>query len=184
MHKSNRNRAKTCSSHLYSTEGCSVPLLRQGNMTETLQPTGQQVIKSYPNKKFKNSRKFSSLRGGKGHRRRWQALCVRERERVVYTGSVYKVSYKEFHNNVQQEISCVNSQSAAFSTFEMAKQKLCAWMIQSLASPWTSKAVVLEWISYNPKAMHAMFQVYNASTQLGVSHIFITSRNEHQYRGV
>jgi hypothetical protein len=124
------------------------------------------------------------LRGGKGHRRRWQALCVRERERVVYTGSVYKVSYKEFHNNVQQEISCVNSQSAAFSTFEMAKQKLCAWMIQSLASPWTSKAVVLEWISYNPKAMHAMFQVYNASTQLGVSHIFITSRNEHQYRGV
>jgi hypothetical protein len=63
MHKSNRNRAKTCSSHLYSTEGCSVPLLRQGNMTETLQPTGQQVIKSYPNKKFKNSRKFSSLRG-------------------------------------------------------------------------------------------------------------------------
>jgi hypothetical protein len=111
-------------------------------------------------------------------------LCERERERVVYTGSVYKVSYKEFHNNVQQEISCVNSQSAAFSTFEMAKQKLCAWMIQSLASPWTSKAVVLEWISYNPKAMHAMFQVYNASTQLGVSHIFITSRNEHQYRGV
>jgi hypothetical protein len=110
---------------------------------------------------------------------------LREREWELFIQVVFtKCLTKSFTIMLQQEISCVNSQSAAFSTFEMAKQKLCAWMIHSLASPWTSKAVVLEWISYNPKAMHAMFQVYNASTQLGVSHIFITSRNEHQYRGV
>ncbi len=137
-------------------------------------PASYQIIPKKELKKFQENLFIERVEGAQ------EEVTSCERERVVYTGSVYK----EFHNNVQQEISCVNSQSAAFSTLEMAKQKLCAWMIQSLASPWTSKAVVLEWISYNPKAMHAMFQVHNASTQLGVSYIFITSRNEHQYRGV
>jgi hypothetical protein len=96
-------------------------------MTETFQPTGQQVIKSYPKKELKKFQEILFIERGEAAQEEVTSCeRERERERVVYTGSVYKVSYKEFHNNVQQEISCVNSQSAAFSTLEMAKQKLCA----------------------------------------------------------